>query len=63
MHSRTSLAVASVVAIGLAGVLVTAQNGPKPDAAGDWPMYSLNLAGQRFSPLDQITPDNVATLQ
>ncbi len=32
-------------------------------ASGDWPMYSLNLAGTRFSPLTEITPGNVASLK
>ncbi len=31
-------------------------------AAADWPMYSRDLAGTRFSPLDQIDRDNVARL-
>ena len=30
--------------------------------AGDWPMYRGNLEGTGFSPLSQITPDNVANL-
>jgi glucose dehydrogenase len=63
MHPRTSLAAASVAAVGLAGALVAAQSGSTTPTSGDWPMYSYNLAGQRFSPLAQITPDNVANLQ
>ncbi|HEX7080173.1 MAG TPA: PQQ-binding-like beta-propeller repeat protein [Gammaproteobacteria bacterium] len=31
--------------------------------AGDWPMYNRDLAGTRHSPLTEITPSNVATLQ
>jgi quinoprotein glucose dehydrogenase len=31
-------------------------------ADGDWPMYSRDLSGSRFSPLTQITTANVATL-
>lgn len=31
--------------------------------AGDWPMYNRDHAGTRFSPLVQITPDNVARLK
>lgn len=30
---------------------------------GDWPAVGRDLGGQRFSPLTQITPRNVATLQ
>jgi quinoprotein glucose dehydrogenase len=37
----------------------TAQNSP---SAADWPMYSRDLAGTRFSPLTQIDPANVARL-
>ncbi len=32
-------------------VVVAAQNKP---VNGDWPMYSLNLAGTRYSPLTDI---------
>ena len=28
----------------------------------DWRLHNLDLAGSRFSELDQITPENVATL-
>lgn len=30
---------------------------------GDWPVYGRNAAGQRYSPLDQITPGNVDELK
>src|ERR1041384_6044880 len=30
---------------------------------GDWPSHDYNAAGQRFSPLTQITPANVAQLK
>jgi quinohemoprotein ethanol dehydrogenase len=33
------------------------------DNAGEWLMYGRNHANQRFSPLSQITPDNVAQLK
>ena len=29
---------------------------------GDWPLYGRDAGAQRFSPLTQITPENVATL-
>jgi len=32
-------------------------------AAGDWPSYERGLAGNRYSPLEQITTANVASLQ
>ncbi len=31
--------------------------------AGDWPDYNGNMAAQRYSPLDQINADNVASLK
>ena len=31
--------------------------------AGEWHFYGRTPFGQRYSPLDQITPDNVAKLQ
>ena len=33
--------------------------GPAP-SAGDWPLYGRDPGGQRFSPLTQVTPGNVA---
>ena len=30
---------------------------------GDWPSYGRDPGAQRFSPLTQITPQNVATLE
>lgn len=38
---------------------VGAQSGPAP---GDWPTYGRDKGHNRFSPLVQITPDNVANL-
>src|SRR4029453_6412023 len=43
------------------GVVVAAQNQKTP-AGNDWPMYSYNLAGTRFSPLTDINTTNVSTL-
>jgi len=40
----------------LATVSLAAQN-------VNWPLHSLDLAGSRFSPLDQITTANVAKLK
>ena len=31
-------------------------------AQGDWPNYARDLAGTKYSPLDQITPGNVTKL-
>ncbi len=32
-------------------------------SAGEWPMFNRDLAGTRYSPLDQIKPSNVADLE
>ncbi len=48
------------VAAALVGV---AQQAKTPDAASEWRTYNHDLGGTRFSPLTQITPANVATLQ
>jgi quinoprotein glucose dehydrogenase len=60
-----------VVAMGLITVAVTAPTAiaqtpsatsAQSPAAGDWPMYSRDLAGTRFSPLTEIDATNVAGL-
>src|SRR5678815_1035513 len=43
------------------GVMLAAQTN-RSAAAGDWPMYSLNHAGTRFSPLTDINAGNVGRL-
>src|SRR5438132_7888284 len=51
-----------------AGVVLPAQQKGKgkqtapPISAGDWPLYSRDLASTRFSPLAQINTRNVAQL-
>ncbi|MFD1694803.1 glucose/quinate/shikimate family membrane-bound PQQ-dependent dehydrogenase [Roseibium aestuarii] len=70
------VAIAVVVAVGsmlnaphdLAGQLPlqTVETNPdlgNPMPEGDWQQYGRSQFGQRYSPLDQITPDNVARLQ
>ena len=46
------------------GTLPTASAAPEPGdaAAADWSSYGRTNAGQRYSPLTQITPDNVGKL-
>ena len=68
--SRTGLVAAAV----LAAAVITAQGQstggsraarPAPatvKASGDWPYYGHDPGARRFSPLTQITPQNVATL-
>src|SRR2546428_12702427 len=50
-----------VLVAALACAALVAQNGAR-SADGDWPMYSHDPAGTRFSPLTQINIDNVSTL-
>src|SRR6186713_2273501 len=35
---------------------------PPPGKTVNWPLHNLDLAGSRFSTLDQITPSNVKSL-
>jgi quinoprotein glucose dehydrogenase len=51
----------SIVCLVLGAVALVAQS-RTPEVSGDWPMYSHSLSGQRYSPLTQITPANVASL-
>ncbi|HET8790047.1 MAG TPA: membrane-bound PQQ-dependent dehydrogenase, glucose/quinate/shikimate family [Modicisalibacter sp.] len=44
----------------IGGDTVQAANAP---AEGDWPAYGRSNAAMRYSPLTQITPDNVANLE
>jgi quinoprotein glucose dehydrogenase len=43
-------------------IVVSAQSTQRGPAPGDWPLYSRNLAGTRYSPLNQINTGNVANL-
>jgi quinoprotein glucose dehydrogenase len=54
----TSLAVAVALAGGCAS-LVDQQTA----VHGDWPTYNRDVGGMRYSPLTQITPENVSQLQ
>ena len=44
-------------------LVVRAQQNRTAIPAGDWPTYNHDLAATRFSPLTQITPDNVGQLK
>src|SRR5690606_22496768 len=46
----------------LAGVTASIAVAQPAEQPGDWPMYSRDLAGTRYSPLTQITPGNVSML-
>src|ERR1700735_3349755 len=62
MKAATRLAV--VVALGVACLLVIrAASSPRGDQKDDWPVYGHDPGGMRFSPLTQITRENVAQLK
>ena len=48
--------------VAILSVVLAAQSRQTSTAGGDWPMYSLNLAGTRYSPLTDINSSNVGTL-
>jgi glucose dehydrogenase len=67
MDRKRSLAWLNLIAM----TAVLASGGPAPRAAAqrpgattsvDWPLHNLDLAGSRFSPLDQINTTNVKSL-
>lgn len=49
--------------VAVAAVLSGTSGAQSPSGATDWPASNYNESGNRYSPLDQITPANVATLQ
>jgi alcohol dehydrogenase (cytochrome c) len=55
----TLVVLSAFVALALAGAQVAA---PAP-SPGDWPSYNRTLAGERYSPLAEITTANVARLR
>ena len=61
---NTILLACAAVLIGIQIVAVTAQQAVKPpNPSSDWPMFSHDLSGTRFSPLRQINPGNVSRLK
>src|SRR5690606_6309882 len=46
-----------------AGGVASAQSAPAETASKEWPTYGHDRGGMRFSPVDQITPANVGTLE
>ena len=58
MTSKTPLL---VVLLSIVSGMVSAQ-GSGSGTGADWPMYNRDLAGTRYSPLDQINTNNVAGL-
>ena len=52
-----------VLALALASVQSPAAQERERSAAADWPTYNRDLAGTRYSPLDQIDTGNVGALR
>ena len=46
----------------IAGAVVIAQTGQTRSTDNDWPMFSHDFGGTRFSPLADINADNAAKL-
>jgi glucose dehydrogenase len=53
---------ATLVVAGCAALVGRAQQGSRSSSDGDWPTYNRDLSGTRFSPLAQVSTDNVARL-
>ena len=64
--SRSRLLAAAILAAAALSVttlsLVAQRRGAGTGTSGDWPHYGHDPGARRFSPLTQITPQNVATL-
>ena len=58
-----SAGVAFAVALIWAGPNVTGQSGQPSTAKGEWPVYTADLKGSRYSPLDQINASNFSKLE
>src|ERR1700704_1111110 len=67
--SRTkyrSVAVFAVLFVGLLGLTIalSGQSGNQPSTKnGEWPYYTADLKGTRYSPLDQINASNYKDLE
>lgn len=48
---------------GLGEFPATARHHHRSDAGDDWPFFGGDLGGTRYTPLSQITPDNVSRLE
>src|SRR5262245_66016478 len=63
-YRNTILAVCAAVLVAAQIPAITAQQTVKvPNPATDWPMFSHDLSGTRYSPLKQITSQNASKLK
>ena len=58
-----SAGVALAVALIWASPNLTGQSGQPSTAKGEWPYYTADLKGSRYSPLDQINASNFSKLE
>src|SRR6187402_3547129 len=58
-----SAGAALAAALVLAAPDVTGQTGQPSTAKGEWPYYTADLKGSRYSPLDQINGSNFSKLE
>ncbi|MDX2223896.1 MAG: pyrroloquinoline quinone-dependent dehydrogenase [Rhodospirillaceae bacterium] len=55
-------ALRAICALAVCALPALAQQAPSPERRADWPRFGNDAGGSQFSPLDQITPDNVRKL-
>jgi glucose dehydrogenase len=60
---RMGIGCVALAAMSLAGALTSSVVKAANAVDGQWPVYGGNQAFQRYSPLDQITKDNLASLE
>src|SRR6266852_6922605 len=64
--TRFAVATATLARLCFPGSLATslrlAAQAPRPMTTVNWPLHNLDLAGTRFSPMDQINRSNVRSL-
>src|SRR5262245_54337407 len=60
---RFSLAVVSLIAVGVVVQSQTPETGLPSSKNGEWPHYTADIRGSRYSPLDQIDASNFNKLE
>jgi glucose dehydrogenase len=63
MNIRYAAILIAVALLASAAVVVDAGQDTTRSPDADWPMYNRDLAGTRYSPLTQITPENADQLE
>jgi len=53
----------AVVALSALQLTITAQSGQPSTTKGEWPYYTADVKGSRYSPLDQINASNFSKLE